>query len=132
MVELHDRMPVLVEPTGLDLWIGEMEGEPAKLLKPARDDVLRVWPVSKQVNGPGNNGADLLEAVGRRLAESALPAGLSQTFKHVFVVPGSVPWRSMADVEFEEVSSASSMAIRSACSASSARPSCPSAAASQR
>ena len=34
------------------------------LLQPTADNVLKAWPVSKQVNGPKNNGADLLEAVG--------------------------------------------------------------------
>jgi putative SOS response-associated peptidase YedK len=43
---------------------GEVAGKPAGLLKPAGDDVLEIWPVSKQVNSPKNNGAELLEAVG--------------------------------------------------------------------
>ena len=28
-------------------------------------DVLKVWPVSRQVNSPRNNGAELLEAIGQ-------------------------------------------------------------------
>jgi putative SOS response-associated peptidase YedK len=39
-------------------------GDPATRLRPAGDDVLNIWPVSKQVNLPRNNGAELLEAVG--------------------------------------------------------------------
>jgi putative SOS response-associated peptidase YedK len=55
-------MPVILEPEDWPAWLGEVVGDPAALLKPARDDVLRVWPVSKQVNSPRNNGAELLEA----------------------------------------------------------------------
>ena len=62
--ELHDRMPVILEPADWPTWLGEVEGDPAGLLKPAGDDVLKVWPVSKQVNSPRNNGAELLERVG--------------------------------------------------------------------
>jgi putative SOS response-associated peptidase YedK len=62
--ELHDRMPVILEPQDWPTWLGEMEGDPTPLLKPARDDVLSVWPVSKQVNRPQNDEADLLERVG--------------------------------------------------------------------
>ena len=32
--------------------------------RPAGGDVLKVWPVSKQVNSPRNNGAELMEVVG--------------------------------------------------------------------
>ena len=61
--KLHDRMPVILEPVDSPTWLGEAEGDLAGLLKPAGDDVLKVWPVSKQVNSPRNNGAKLLEAV---------------------------------------------------------------------
>jgi hypothetical protein len=59
---LHARMPAILEPEDWPTWLGEVEGGPAGLLKPTGDDVL--WPVSKQVNSPRNNGAELLEAVG--------------------------------------------------------------------
>jgi putative SOS response-associated peptidase YedK len=55
-------MPVILDPVDWPTWLGEVEGGPAGLLKPTGDDVL--WPVSKQVNSPRNNGAELLEAVG--------------------------------------------------------------------
>jgi putative SOS response-associated peptidase YedK len=61
--ELHDRMPVILEPEDWPTWLGEVTGDPAGLLKPAGDDVLKVWPVSKQVNSPRNNGAESLEGV---------------------------------------------------------------------
>jgi putative SOS response-associated peptidase YedK len=64
MAELHDRMPVILEPSDWPLWLGEVEGDPAPLLKPAAEDVLKAWPVSRRVNSPRNNGAELLERVG--------------------------------------------------------------------
>ena len=42
--------------------VGRGGGDPNTLLRPADDDVLKVWPASKHVNSPRNNGAKLLEA----------------------------------------------------------------------
>ncbi len=64
MAELHDRMPVIVEQQDWPLWLGEVEGEPGAMLKPARDDVLKMWPVSQAVNSARHNGAVLLKPVG--------------------------------------------------------------------
>lgn len=60
---LHDRMPLIVEPKDWPLWLGEAEGDPAGLLRPAPEGTLRVWPVSQSVNRPENDGAFLLEPV---------------------------------------------------------------------
>ncbi len=58
MRAIHDRMPVVLAP---DDWAEWLEGEdPAALLRPAPDDLLRFWPVSKAVNSPRNNGPELL------------------------------------------------------------------------
>ena len=65
ITELHDRMPVILEPQDRPTWLGEVEGDPTPLLRLAGDDVLKVWPVSKQVNSPRNNGAELLEEIGQ-------------------------------------------------------------------
>ena len=43
-------------------------GDPATLLRPAGDDVLEIWLVSKQVNSPRNNGAELLGLFGVTLS----------------------------------------------------------------
>jgi putative SOS response-associated peptidase YedK len=61
---LHDRMPVILEQKDWSVWLGEIEGSPMELLQPAADDVLRIWPVSRAVNSPRNNGPELLELVG--------------------------------------------------------------------
>jgi putative SOS response-associated peptidase YedK len=58
MRAIHDRMPVVLAP---DDWAGWLEGDdPAALLRPAPDGLLRFWPVSKAVNSPRNNGPELL------------------------------------------------------------------------
>jgi putative SOS response-associated peptidase YedK len=40
--ELHDRMPVILEPEDWPTWLEEVEGDPTTLLRPAGDDVLKV------------------------------------------------------------------------------------------
>jgi putative SOS response-associated peptidase YedK len=62
--ELHNRMPVIVEQQDWPTWLGEVAGDRATLLRPAGEDVLKVWPVSRQVNSPRSDGAELLEKVG--------------------------------------------------------------------
>ncbi len=63
MANIHDRMPVVVEQLDWPLWLGAAEGDVLDLLHPAADDVLRTWPVSRQVNTPRNNGPELLEPI---------------------------------------------------------------------
>ena len=61
MAPIHDRMPVIVEPDDWPRWLGEVEGDPTKLL-PVRDDLVsKIWPVSRGANSPANNDAGLLE-----------------------------------------------------------------------
>jgi putative SOS response-associated peptidase YedK len=38
---LHGRMPVILEPEDWPTWLGQVEGDPAGLLRPAGDDVLK-------------------------------------------------------------------------------------------
>jgi hypothetical protein len=64
MGQLQDRMPAILGLNGRPTWLGEVDGDLTTLLEPSGDDVLRVWPVSKPINTPRNNGAELLEAVG--------------------------------------------------------------------
>jgi putative SOS response-associated peptidase YedK len=46
--EVHDRMPVVLEPDQFEPWLTGRAG--LELLKPAGNDVLQRWPVSKRVN----------------------------------------------------------------------------------
>ena len=48
VAEVHDRMPVLLQPEQFDHWLsGEMDVEE---LKPAPNEYLQRWAVSKRVN----------------------------------------------------------------------------------
>lgn len=64
MAPIHNRMPVMIEPADWPAWLGDAEGDPAPLLRPAGEDVLRLWPVSARVNAVRNNDPSLIEAVG--------------------------------------------------------------------
>jgi hypothetical protein len=54
-------MPVIIEPADWPIWLGETEGDVGALLRPAPEDVLRVWPVNKKVGNVKNDGPELLE-----------------------------------------------------------------------
>ena len=76
MQSVHDRMPVILEPADWSTWLGEVEGEPGTLLRPAAEEVLRLWAVSTSVNSVRNNGADLLKPLQESDAALAeAPAG---------------------------------------------------------
>lgn len=49
---IHDRMPVVLEP--FEPWLAGSAG--IEVLKPAREDVLQMRPVSRKVNRVGNEG----------------------------------------------------------------------------
>jgi putative SOS response-associated peptidase YedK len=63
VAELHNRMPVVLEPVDWPAWLGELETDPSTLLHPSPDGTLRTWPVNKRVGSPRNNDADLLQPV---------------------------------------------------------------------
>jgi putative SOS response-associated peptidase YedK len=46
--EVHDRMPVLLEPDKFSAWLDGSAGKES--VKPAREGLLQRWPVSKRVN----------------------------------------------------------------------------------
>jgi putative SOS response-associated peptidase YedK len=54
--QIHDRMPVLLERHNLDTWLTGKAG--VELLRPAPNDLLRLWPVSKRVNASGRGDDD--------------------------------------------------------------------------
>jgi putative SOS response-associated peptidase YedK len=60
---IHDRMPVILEPADFKAWL--CGNDETKLLRPAADDKLRVWPVSRRVNqtGSGDDDATLIDGV---------------------------------------------------------------------
>jgi putative SOS response-associated peptidase YedK len=46
--KIHDRMPVILQPKEFDGWLTGKAG--VELLKPAANDYLQTWPVSRRVN----------------------------------------------------------------------------------
>ncbi|WP_437646522.1 SOS response-associated peptidase [Sorangium sp. So ce362] len=71
---VHDRMPVLLEPEDVDLWLGAGEGADAEraeaLLRPAPRGSLAARAVSPRVNSVGHDDPALLQEV---VAEAAAP-----------------------------------------------------------
>ena len=63
VAEVHDRMPVLLADKDFESWLSGSTG--LELLKPAANDLLQRWPVSKHVNSsraPAEDGT-LIERV---------------------------------------------------------------------
>jgi putative SOS response-associated peptidase YedK len=61
---VHDRMPVLLDRSGIDRWLDAGLDDPAALsdlLVPAPDEVLRAHPVSTAVNSVRNDDAHNIE-----------------------------------------------------------------------
>jgi putative SOS response-associated peptidase YedK len=48
VAEVHDRMPVILEVDQFEPWLSGSAG--LEMLKPAANDVLQRWPVSRRVN----------------------------------------------------------------------------------
>ncbi len=56
MTQYHDRMPILLEPKDFDRWLdGSMKKDE---LRPAAEEALREWRVSKRVNKSGEGDDD--------------------------------------------------------------------------
>lgn len=63
MGELHNRMPVILDPEDFDWWLTGKTEEVGQLLAPCPSEALNVYPISRQVNNPRNEGLELLESV---------------------------------------------------------------------
>ena len=63
LAPIQDRMPVIVEQADWPLWLGEVDGDVATLLRPAAEGVLRIWQVGKKVGNVRNDGPELIEPV---------------------------------------------------------------------
>jgi putative SOS response-associated peptidase YedK len=60
---IHDRMPVVLDRANIGRWLSGEGG--TELLKPAAEDRLRMWPVSRRVNktGTGDDDPTLIDEV---------------------------------------------------------------------
>jgi putative SOS response-associated peptidase YedK len=60
---IHDRMPVVLDNVDIRPWLNGEAG--TELLRPAAEDRLRMWPVSRRVNktGTGDDDPTLIDEV---------------------------------------------------------------------
>ena len=66
MSQLHDRMPVLLDPEDFDCWLdpGYRDSQALKeLLVPVADDQLRMTAVSRRVNSPRYDDAECVKPI---------------------------------------------------------------------
>ena len=68
MAELHDRMPVILDPADYDRWLDPKAAGAEELLRPCPAAWLEAIPVSTRVNNPANDDESLLESEGEPLA----------------------------------------------------------------
>jgi putative SOS response-associated peptidase YedK len=55
---IHDRMPVILAEDEEDAWLREADPD---VLDPFEDDPLEAYPISKAVNNPANDTAEVIE-----------------------------------------------------------------------
>jgi putative SOS response-associated peptidase YedK len=60
---IHHRMPVIIDPTDVEIWLGDDADAAAALMRPAPNDALRVWPVARAVNDVRRDDPELLEPI---------------------------------------------------------------------
>jgi putative SOS response-associated peptidase YedK len=63
MTEIHHRIPVILEPEDLALWLGEAGPGAARLMKPAAAGVLAFHRVDPKVNSNRASGPELIEPI---------------------------------------------------------------------
>jgi putative SOS response-associated peptidase YedK len=66
MAEIHDRMPVILDPAAWPAWLGETPAtadELKALLAPCPSEELRKWPVDRRVGNVKNNDAQCIEPI---------------------------------------------------------------------
>ena len=81
LAQVHDRMPLVVEPIHWEEWL--TSGEPAGLLRPPSPEyaaAIEVRPVSPAVGNVRNDGPDLIRTVESSLTESTVDWSNSTLF----------------------------------------------------
>ena len=62
VVDIHDRMPVILAASDYVRWLGE-EPDPRDLMRPFPADLMRMWPISTRVNKPENDDPSILDPI---------------------------------------------------------------------
>jgi putative SOS response-associated peptidase YedK len=63
MADIHNRMPVIVSPEDYGGWLNPELSDVAELQKlvgPYPERLMEVYPVSRRVNSPANDGPDVI------------------------------------------------------------------------
>lgn len=66
MAKIHDRMPVIIKPEDYATWLDTNVDEITKIQGmelPYPERLMEVYPVSRKVNSPKNDSADLMESL---------------------------------------------------------------------
>jgi putative SOS response-associated peptidase YedK len=66
MAELHDRMPVILDPADYSTWLDPGRGG-LELLRPCPEAWLEAVPVSTRVNSPRNDDPSIIQSEGEPL-----------------------------------------------------------------
>jgi putative SOS response-associated peptidase YedK len=73
LAELHDRMPVILDPADYDRWLDPKAPRPEELLRPCPAGWLEAVPVGTRVNSPANDDEGIVQPAGEPLgAQGAL------------------------------------------------------------
>lgn len=63
MAPIHDRMPVLLDPTDWATWLDESMEQASQLIVPYADGALQCRPVNRRMSRPTEDEAGLIERV---------------------------------------------------------------------
>ena len=63
ILNIHDRMPVIIQPDAYDRWLANIEPDPRNLLVPLLAAAMKMWPISRRVNKPENDDGAILEPI---------------------------------------------------------------------
>lgn len=63
MLQFHHRMPVIIEPDEINIWLDDVlhQSKYLEVASPKPNKTLKAHPVSSRVNSTGNDGPDLIE-----------------------------------------------------------------------
>ena len=65
MAQVHDRMPLILDPADYDAWLSPRQPPPTELLRPYPPCEMRMHPVSPLVGSPSNDQPECREAISR-------------------------------------------------------------------
>jgi putative SOS response-associated peptidase YedK len=63
MASIHNRMPLILTPEAIDIWLNPAESDPAHLLpllQPYPAEAMQAYAVSRLVNSPANERAECI------------------------------------------------------------------------